>query len=187
MKHYVFGYGSLVKGEEQIEKYVGKKTMVTYCHLLGYKRIWNVAMDNRIVIDGYKYYNDESGNRYDGFVTFLNICSSNPNDKLFGILFEVSEENLPELDKRERNYNRVDVTDLLDVPVDGKVWVYIGKNEAVERFTQGVTEGNITINLNYYNLVENAYKTLGKEALDNYFQTTIETKIEKRHLNLVRT
>lgn len=187
MRHYVFGYGSLVKGEEQIEKYVGQKTMITYCHLFGYKRVWNVAMDNRIVVEGYKYYNDDSGNRYGGYVTFLNIQESNPEDKLLGILFEVSEEKLPELDARERNYDRIDVSNLLDVNVEGKVWVYIGKKDAINRFDKGVAEGIIAINENYHNLVEDAYRKVGEEALKNYHKTTEEPKIEKRQLYIVRT
>ena len=63
MTTFVFGYGSLVRRPGGIP-----------CHLLGHRRAWNVAMDNRRTIPGYKYYVDpETGERPPVRVTFLNL------------------------------------------------------------------------------------------------------------------
>ena len=43
MTTFVFGYGSLLRRPGGIP-----------CHLLGHRRAWNVAMDNRRTIPGYK-------------------------------------------------------------------------------------------------------------------------------------
>ena len=63
MTTFVFGYGSLVRRPDGIP-----------CHLLGHRRAWNVAMDNRRTIPGYKYYVDpETGERPPVRVTFLSL------------------------------------------------------------------------------------------------------------------
>ena len=63
MGTFLFGYGSLLRFPGGIP-----------CHLLGHRRAWNVAMDNRQTIPGYKYYVDpDTGERPPVHVTFLNI------------------------------------------------------------------------------------------------------------------
>src|SRR5919198_5063250 len=114
MRVLVFGYGSLTHGGG------------TPARLHGYRRAWNVAMDNRATIPGYKYYVDAAGRRPEVFVTFLNLV---PGDGVDGVVFDADRAVL---DARERNYRRVDVSDALDVP--GPVYAYIGLDEAVERF-----------------------------------------------------
>jgi len=108
---FVFGYGSLM-GD-------GSKR----AHLRGFRRVWNVAMDNRVTIPGYKYYVDPDGSRPAVYVTFLNLV---PGEGVDGV---VVDADLDVLDARERNYARVDVSDAIDVP--GPVYAYLGLAEAV--------------------------------------------------------
>lgn len=125
----VFGYGSLVlRGG-------------TPARLRGYRRAWNVAMDNRVTIPGYKYYVDAAGERPQVVVTFLGLV---PGDGVDGVVFEGDQA---ELDARERQYERVDVTHAIDVP--GPVFAYIGRDVAIARFEAGLREGRAVAQRSY--------------------------------------
>ena len=126
---FVFGYGSLM-GD-------GYKR----AHLRGFRRAWNVAMDNRVTIPGYKYYVDPDGSRPAVYVTFLNLV---PGEGVDGV---VVDADLDELDARERNYTRVDVSDAIDLP--GPVYAYVGLAEATERFEAGRREGRAVVTRGY--------------------------------------
>ena len=94
-------------------------------------------MDNRRTIPGYKYYVDpDTGERPPVHVTFLNIYPA-AEGRVNGIAFPVTAEELDQLDRRERNYDRIDVTRLLDVDLGGTVWTYLGSEAARERFAAG--------------------------------------------------
>jgi hypothetical protein len=135
MRVLVFGYGSLVPGARGAP-----------ARLRGYRRAWNVAMDNRVTIQGYKYYVDPEGNRPDVVVTFLNLV---PGEGVDGVVFEADPA---ELDARERQYERVDVTHALaDVP--GPVFAYIGRPEAVARFEAAHREGRAVAQRSYVEAV----------------------------------
>lgn len=173
--NYVFGYGSLVD-VENLQKYLGRSLTdsfdFTFCYLKGYRRCWNIAMDNRIDLSNYKYYLDKkTRSRLEVFVAFLNI-RPHEESNIVGILFSVSDKDLQDLDKRERNYRRVDITNLIETPVKGKAWVYIGLDEAKRRYQEGLTQNNVIISHSYFNSVYNAYLSLGEELLSNYVETT---------------
>jgi cation transport regulator ChaC len=125
MRTFVFGYGSLVRRPCGIA-----------CHLTGHRRAWNVAMDNRRAIPGYKVYEDpDTGERPPVRVTFLNVYPG--EGRVNGIAFPVGAEELEVLDRRERNYERVDVTRALDADLGGTVWTYRGTDAARGRFEAG--------------------------------------------------
>ena len=142
MRVFVFGYGSL-------GQHVG-----TPARLRGYRRSWNVAMDNRETIPGYKCYLDEEGGRPEVYVTFLNLVEGTGVD---GVAIRV--DDFAPLDARERNYARVDVTDaVVDVP--GPVFAYVGRDEAVERFEAAHREGSAVVARAYLELVRTAFPEL---------------------------
>ena len=114
---FIFGYGSLVRRDET----------PLVCRLHGHARAWNVAMDNRETIPGYKYFLDGAGGRPAVCVAFLDVVPD-PAAGVDGVVFEVAD--LDALDGRERNYRRVQV--------DG-LWLYTGLEEARERFAAGPT------------------------------------------------
>ena len=70
-------------------------------------------MDNRVTVPGYKYYLDEDGGRPGVYVAFLAIWPE-PGATSSGVMFAVDDAALAELDARERNYDRVDVSGLVD-------------------------------------------------------------------------
>ena len=147
MRVFVFGYGSLAPNGG------------TPAHLPGYRRAWNVAMDNRVTIPGYKYYVDAWGERPEVFVTFLNLV---PGDGVDGVLLEAGD--LAQLDARERNYRRVDVSDAIDVP--GPVYAYIGLDEAVARFEAGHREGRAVAQRGYVESVRGIAEPPALPVLD---------------------
>ncbi|MEM9217400.1 MAG: gamma-glutamylcyclotransferase family protein [Cyanobacteria bacterium P01_F01_bin.150] len=171
----IFGYGSLVN-VEHLQAYLGRTLVANQdfmlCRLQDYCRCWTAAMDNRINLPGYKFYVEKhSGNRPQGVVTFLNIrpCSGKT---ITGIVFDVSEQELQRLDLRERNYRKVDVSDMIDSPTSRSIYAYVGRKESDQRYQQGLEQKSAIISRDYYDLVYGAYKALGAEALADYMDTT---------------
>jgi cation transport regulator ChaC len=142
-ENYVFGYGSLLAE--------GAPSGAEICHLTGHRRVWNVAMDNSVDLPGYKFYVDpENGSRPDVFVTYLNIEPA-PGGRVNGVVFPVTPDELDALDVRERNYERVDVTNGIEEATSGRVWTYMGKPEATARYNRGKSEQRAVISRRYYN------------------------------------
>ena len=130
----LFGYGSLVV--PGAEPYT----------LPGYRRAWGVAMDNRVAIPGYKVYEDPAtGERPAVVVVFLDLVED-PASSVTGSLIE--SPDLATLDRRERQYERVEVAD--------GVVAYAGRAEGRERAARGRREGIAVIQRSYFELVSAA-------------------------------
>ncbi|MHB8233505.1 MAG: gamma-glutamylcyclotransferase family protein, partial [Solirubrobacteraceae bacterium] len=86
---YVFGYGSLLP--DSADNWAKQDRRM--CRLRGYRRAWNVAMDNTQDLPGYKYYRDPSGERPPIFVTFLNLVPA-AGRNVNGIVFRVDPHEL---------------------------------------------------------------------------------------------
>ena len=142
MNAYVFGYGSLVAEGEG-------------CHvatLHGRRRVWGVAMDNTVDLPGYKHYRLRSdGSRPALFVAFLDLVAD-PACSVTGICLPVDAPRLAELDDRERNYVRADVTQLIG-GARGKVWAYTGSDEGMTRLREGVGAGSAVVSRDYRDAV----------------------------------
>jgi hypothetical protein len=83
----VFGYGSLAGGGAG-----------GAARLDGYRRVWGVAMDNRVDIPGYKSYRLRAdGSRPAVFVAFLDVVSSR-GDSVEGVLLAVDDDAVAVLD-----------------------------------------------------------------------------------------
>jgi cation transport regulator ChaC len=161
---YVFGYGSLLERRALKTARVG--------HLTGYRRAWNVARDNSLDFPGYNHYIDpRDGSRPDVFVVFLNLVPAR-DGRVNGLLFPVTEPELAVLDRRERNYRRIDVTDQIEEQVDGRIWTYIGLDEAVARFKQAVNEKRAVIRRGYYDGVLANCAAAGTEARQEFDECT---------------
>ena len=185
--NFVFGYGSLMN-VENLQKYLGHDLTpdsdFIFCGLRDFHRCWNIAMDNRIDLPNYKYYIEQkTGNRPEGFVTFLNIRPVQ-GKTIIGILFRVSDRELRNLDQRERNYQRIDVTKAIDIPIQEKAWVYIGLDEAEKRYQESLKQDNAMISQDYFDLVHNAYLSLGKEVFSNYVATTDKPRVPILNLEM---
>jgi len=164
---FVFGYGSLLEHGNGV-----------LCRLAGHRRRWGVAMDNRRTIPGYKYFLDPDGARPDVFVTFLDAVAER-GSSVHGVAFGVSAVALGELDARERNYRRVDVTAMVDAELGGRVWAYLGLEEARERFEAGVRAGTAVVSRAYVEGVRAGFAAFGLDFEE-------EPEVPVRDLTLVR-
>jgi hypothetical protein len=121
--------------------------------LRGYRRVWAVAMDNRVDLPGYKYYVDsETGERPGVYVAFVDLEPDETSD-VEGVVFPVDGASVGALDTRERNYARADVTDRIDPPAGGDVHAYFGTSEARRRFERGRTSDTAVVSRAYLKAV----------------------------------
>ena len=180
----VFGYGSLVfdlsfgpTREPSDEGFV--------CDLVGYRRRFDIAMDNAVTIPGYKYYVDaETGERPEVFVTFVNVCAS-ADGAVNGVAVPVSREGLRELDERERNYERVDVTEAIRPRPARRVWTYRGEEDARERYRHGRASGRAVVSRGYYEAVVSSFEELGPAELERFWRSTEQPECPLADLALV--
>ena len=164
---HVFGYGSLLRRPDDPPPEQARP-----CWLRDHRRGWNVAMDNRKTIPGYKYYVDRvTGERPDVYVTFLNIRPA-PGHRVNGVAFPVQERDLDALDKRERNYERVEVTHLLEADLDGRVWAYVGSPEGRRRYLKGLESGTAVVSGDYQDKVRADFGSFGGTMLADFDATT---------------
>ncbi len=164
---YVFAYGSLVRDLAD-----GDQLARRAAHLRDHRRAWNVAMDNSVSMPGYKYYLDaEDCSRPEVFVTFLNLVPA-PGDHVNGMLVPVSVEELVELDRRERNYTRREVTASIEQATGGRVWSYFGKPEASQRFAAGQHAARAVIDESYLERVRAGFEALSDDALAEFERST---------------
>jgi hypothetical protein len=161
VKTYIFGYASLVAAPATAR-----------ATLRGHRRVWGVAMDNAIEIPGYKVYALPDGTRPAVAVTFLDLEEAD-GAQVDGLLLTVDAAGLAALDARERQYERVDVTALVDPAPDGTVWTYVGRPAGRARVAAGrAGTAPIAIQRSYLELVETAFAALGDGALTRYRAST---------------
>ena len=166
---YVFGYGSLLD-RRAIDEAAGGDPLV--CALTSYRRTWNVAMENARTIPGYKYYVDPAtAARPEYFVTFLNIVPD-PETSVNGVILEATRDVIERWDRRERNYQRIDVSADLSPAVDARVWAYAGSAAAVRRFRVGLRTRRAVISRGYYEGVLSDFASLGPGALQTFIDLT---------------
>jgi gamma-glutamylcyclotransferase (GGCT)/AIG2-like uncharacterized protein YtfP len=131
---HVFAYGSLAAE-------VSGRPCVLRDHRCG----WGVAMDNRRTIPGYKVYVDpETGEQPAVYVAFLCIWPE-PGSSVSGVAFTVDDAGLAALDARERNYDRRDVTGLVEPDRGATVWAYVGSAAGRERCAAGRAAGTAVV------------------------------------------
>jgi hypothetical protein len=162
---YIFGYGSLAGGELTALGFVPSRVRRPegfVADLAGMRRGWGVAMDNRLDRPGYKHYVDGEGRRPQVFVCFLDVREA-PGVRVNGVCLPVATAQLPALDLRERNYERIDVSSRLGTaPAPGaRVWAYQGSEAGRARFREGVATGSAVIHDGYLAGVRAAFRTLG--------------------------
>jgi Gamma-glutamyl cyclotransferase, AIG2-like len=160
---YVFGYGSLARD---------LLADVVVARLHGYRRVFGVAADNSEEIAGYKRYRLSGDSTYpDVYVAFLDIVEDS-DTVINGIMAPVDPSALADLDRRERNYDRIDVTAAIDSPPDGRVWAYAGSSDGRDRLRAGIAAGTAVVQRGYLDHVYDGFRRLGDAEYDHFVSTT---------------
>ncbi len=172
----MFGYGSLVD-PASLARTLGRDHWTPedfpLARLEGYRRIWGVAMDNRVAIPGYKRFlipGQETPPAL--YVAFLDIEWTG-DDGLLGVLARVNQQELDRLVKRERNYDLVEVAaDLLNGSCEEPIYTFVGSAAGRRRLAAGRVSGQAVVSRSYLTTVENAFRHRGARALVDYRKTT---------------
>jgi hypothetical protein len=158
---FVFAYGSLVTDAPGAVPAV----------LPGHRRAWTVAMDNRRSLPGYKRFRARDGVTFPPvFVAFLDLADD-PANALDGLCLPVTAAALDALDRRERNYDRVDVTPLVDGP-QGRIWTYRGSADGRARAAAGLADGSLAVARGYADAVRAGYAGRGPALLERFDAST---------------
>ena len=164
-RNLIFGYASLLDPELPVPP-------PRPARLRGRRRGWGVAMDNRRTIPGYKVYVDPaSGEQPPVYVAYLDL-EDDPGAWVNGALIVVDDDLLAGLDRRERSYERHEVTPFVDADVDGPVWAYVGRPEARERLRRGRADGTAVVSRAYHDKVRADFAALGAPMLRDFDRTT---------------
>ena len=176
----VFGYGSLVS-RASIARTIGREVEsddgFRTARLHGFGRRWNY---------GSPYqrgdWHGPHGRVDDGVVICLGL-EERADERCNGAVVRVTDDELARLDWRERDYDRVDVTDLVEVDVTdvvgadhdryaGRIVTYVPRPSATERYRAAWAVGRAAVERRYHLLVEQAFHALGDHHLDEYRRGT---------------
>jgi cation transport regulator ChaC len=157
---WVFGYGSLVSPASMartIGRTVGPAD-VTIAHLHNYGRRWNYGVLHRsgTWLDGDKSVTE-------GLIVALGLAAGE-GESCNGVAIRVTADELAQLDWRERDYDRTDVTDQISVEQSesvSRVVTYVPSPDAVTRYEQARDAGRAAIEMRYWDLVHSAFDELG--------------------------
>ncbi len=172
--HHVFGYASLAAEHKRCP----------VARLRGWRRTWGVAMDNTIDLPGYKSYRLRSdGSRPAVFVAFADI---EPDEAgvVTGVCMPVDRDDLPALDDRERNYDRIDVTAAIDDP-PGRVWAYRGSDAGRARLREAQSTGCAVVSRDYLDGVLAAIARIAPDDLAVLHRSVEESGLEILDLDRV--
>jgi cation transport regulator ChaC len=93
-----------------------------------------------------------------------------------GVIGWVNDDELAELDRRERRYDRVDVSALATVDaavsVDAPIVTYVPRREALIAYEAARQRGQAAITKRYWDLVDGAFADLGVDRHERYRATT---------------
>jgi cation transport regulator ChaC len=180
---YVFGYASLVALEDA-EARPGR--------LRGYRRCWGVAMNNWEGGEDAKHWLDrESGERPRIRVAYVDLREQE-GSAVNGLALPVDEDRLAELDAREINYRRMDVSaafEPIDRPAEAagtrRVFTYLGLDAGRERCRQGAAAGDVFVSRDYAGSVRRAFERLGPGALLEFDRSTDPLSFPERDLRVI--
>jgi hypothetical protein len=142
-------------------------------------------MDNARLLSGYKAYLEPgSGERPAVFVAFLDLRPE-PGTTVNGVLFPAGTEELRALDRRERNYRRVEVTEAVRPAPSGRAWTYVGSAAGCRRLEAGLAAGTAVVSRAYRDEVERGFRTLGEAEWQRYAESTDPPPCPVRELERV--
>jgi len=148
---FVFGYGSLVS-PESLAATLGRRLDLEAAELRGWQRAWNVGSDKESHPE--RTFRLADGTEYEGLTVVLGL---EPGERCAGSVFAVTDADLALLDVRERNYDRVDVTDQITWarrPENCTIYTYTPKTTAIERLVAALaSRRRINVRKGYVDIV----------------------------------
>lgn len=180
---YVFGYGSLV---ELIEPLVedGHVFPPMPGRLCGFRRFWGAAMNNWEAGDAEKHFVDPgSGLKPRIKVAYLDI-EEQAGSTVNGLAIPANEGRLADLDLREVNYSRIDVSAAFRPRIPHRVFTYVGTDAARERSRHQTPDAGVHVSRQYVERIRQAFAALGPDALAEYERTTEPLPFRERDLEL---
>ena len=164
---WVFGYGSLVSPaslSRTIGRFIDDVHSRRVAHLDGFGRKWNYGSPTQ---RGHWRLGD--AHVRSGVIICLGVVFS-AAESCNGVVVRVNDDELAELDWRERDYDRVDVNDHVRVetgPIEGPVVTYVPRPSAIERYREARDQGRAAVSQRYWDLVHGAFADLGGEHLEH--------------------
>jgi hypothetical protein len=169
MKRYLFGYGSLINLESASRtlKRVLSKNDVFITRLNQFQRNW-LLWDN--------VFSEHLQKEVKG--VFLNVSVSK-EEYLNGLIFELSDEELGYFKLREKNYDCLDVTELVEIEnfnynVKFKVFTFAGKPDCLLNNSE-----NSFIFERYIQIVNSGVTQFGDDFKKEFEKTTVLNNLPK--------
>jgi cation transport regulator ChaC len=176
---YVFGYGSLVELKQPLTV-AGRLYPAVPGRLHGFRRRWAVAMNNWETSDAQKHFLDpESGLKPRVAVAYLDIEEA-AGEAVNGLAIPVDADRLAELDRREGNYRRLDVSAAFEPAISHTVFAFHGTDAARARADQNGEP--VYVSRQYAERVRRAFVALGPDQLAEYERTTELPPFPEREL-----
>lgn len=176
---YVFGYGSLVELTQPLTV-DGRLYPAVPGKLSGFRRRWGVAMNNWETTDAQKHFLDpESGLKPKLAVAYLDVEEA-AGETVNGLAIPVDPDRLAELDLREGNYRRADVSARFEPALAQTVFVYHGT--AAARARSAENGEHVYVSRQYVERVRRAFAALGPGELAEYERTTGPLPFPERDL-----
>jgi cation transport regulator ChaC len=172
---WVFGYGSLVD-PESLGRTLGRAVTpgvdFIEADLAGWGRRWNYGVGH--VTGAWRTVGGELID--DGVIVALGLVAA-PDERVNGVVARVSDVEVAALDLRERDYDRVDVTDSVTVAApgrdpSGRIVTYVPRPSSIERYEAARDAGRAGIRSSYWGLVDAAFAVLGNDRLARYRSST---------------
>jgi len=170
---WVFGYGSLVSPDSvatTIGRPVDRDAGYVAAVLHGFERRWNYgSLRQRADWIG------PHGRVGAGVVVSLGLAAAGAASTN-GAIVRVTDREFEALDRRESDYDRIDVTDRIESlagagdQVDARVFTYLPRPSAIERYESAKQQRRAAVKQGYVELVEEAFAALG--SIERYRATT---------------
>jgi hypothetical protein len=179
----VFGYGSLVEFKQPFVT-AGRVFPAVPGRLCGFWRFWGAAMNNWEATDAEKHFVDpESGLKPRIKVAYLDIAERE-GSTVNGLAIPVDARRLAELDLREVNYSRIDVSSAFVPAISHRVFTYVGTDAARDRSRLETPDAAVHVSRQYVNRIKVAFSALGPDELAEYERRTEPLRFPERDLEL---
>jgi hypothetical protein len=162
---YLFVYGILVSPEQVVATldHPFDRERMSSAILSGWERAWNVASDK--VSHPERTFLLPDGSEFDGVTVALGI-EQRGGAECDGAVIPVTDADLPDFDRRERSYDRVDVTSSVTwagKPGDCVVHAYVPRPDVRKRVRDALDDGRtVCIRKGYIDVVHAAFAQIGQ-------------------------